>query len=153
MRCFMAALACLTTGFFGTAEDKPKDDAVLVQGSWDWDPAAKQSDAKPVVLLERIVIKGETLTFHYSLGGKKFTSPTEFKLDSKASPKEIDFTPTEDGNANKGKTYRGLYEFKAGRLKICYRGPGSTRPKNFNDKSAGNNVTVFITLMPSAVAE
>jgi uncharacterized protein (TIGR03067 family) len=145
----LAVVAICSLGFMSVAQDKPKDDSLLVQGIWDWDPAAKQSDAKPVVLLERVVIKGDTLTFHYSRNGKKFTTPTEFKLDPKRSPKEIDFTPTEEGNANKGKTYLGLYEVKAGQLRICYRGPGSTRPKNFNDMSAGNDVTTFLTFKPS----
>jgi hypothetical protein len=47
--------------------------------------------------------------------------------------------PTE--GANKGKTYLGLYDFKEGRLWFCYRGPESTRPKNFNDKP--NNFSTF----------
>jgi uncharacterized protein (TIGR03067 family) len=150
---FLAVVAvCSLSGLAGTADDKPKGDAQLVQGSWDWDPAAKQSDAQPQVLLERVVIKGDTLTFHYSLDGKKFTTPTKFTLDPKASPKEIDFTPTDKDNPNKGKAYLGLYEVKAGQLKICYRGPGSTRPKDFDDKSAGNDVTTFIVLKPSPAA-
>lgn len=135
---------CSLSGVAAIARDKPKDDAQLVQGSWDWDPAAKQSEAKPQVLLERVVIRGDKLTFHYNLDGKRFTSPTEFKLDPKASHREIDFTPTE--GANKGRAYLGLYKIEDGRLWICYRGPGSTRPKDFDDKSAGNDATVFIVL-------
>ena len=148
----LTVVAVCTLGLASIAQDKPKDDAHLVQGSWDWDPTLKQSDAQPVVLLERVVVKGDTLTFHYSLDGKKFTTPTEFKLDPKGSPKEIDFTPTDQDNANKGKAYLGLYEVKAGQLRICYRGPGSTRPKDFNDKAAGNDVTTFILLKPSPAA-
>jgi uncharacterized protein (TIGR03067 family) len=129
------------------ADDKPTGDARLVQGSWDWDPAVKQSDAKPQVLLEGVVVKGDTLTFHYLSAGERSTCAVTFKLNPDASPKEIDFTPTE--GANKDKTYLGLYELKAGQLRICYRGPGSTRPKNFDDKSAGNDATVFIVLKPT----
>lgn len=142
----LAGLAVFALALTGAAQDKPKDDTQLVQGTWDWDPAAKQSDAKPVILLERVVIKGDTLTFHYSMDGKKFTTPTTFSLDPKASPRTIDFTPTEKGNANKGKKYLGLYEVKAGQLRICYRGPGSTRPQDFDDKADGTNGTVFVTL-------
>jgi uncharacterized protein (TIGR03067 family) len=98
------------------------------------------------VLLERVVIKGDTLTFHYNLDGKKFTSATKFKLDPTASPKQIDFTPTAGGN--KGRTYLGLYEVKAEQLKLCYRGPESTRPKDFDDEHDPNTngTTTFIVL-------
>ncbi len=150
MKSIITAVAALSLlGFTGVAEDKPKDDSQLVQGSWDLDPAAKQFDAQ--MLLERVVIEGDTLTFHYSLRGRKSSTPTEFKLNPKASPKEIDFTPTDKDNANKGKTYFGLYEVKAGQLRICYRGPGENRPKDFNDKQAGTNgtSTMFIVCKPS----
>jgi uncharacterized protein (TIGR03067 family) len=147
-RVLALALMC-AIGFVGLAQEKPKEDAQLLQGSWDWDPAAKQSDAEPVVLLERIVIKGDSLKFHYSLDGKKFVTATEYKIDPTKSPKQINFAPTDKDNAGKGLTYFGLYELKDGQLKICYRGPGSTRPKSFNDKADGNNGTTFITLKPS----
>lgn len=146
----MALIFALGLGVL--AQDKPKEDAQLLQGSWDWDPAVKQSDAKPVVLLERIVIKGDTLSFHYSLDGKKFVTTTEFKIDPTKSPKQINFTPTDKDNAGKGLTYFGLYEIKAGQLKICYRGPESTRPKSFDDKADGTNLTTFITLKVSPMA-
>lgn len=149
---FLAVVAVCTLCLTGVGKDNPKDDAKLVQGSWDWDPTAKRSEAKPVVILERVDIKGGTLTFHYSLNDMKFATPCKFTLDPKASPKEIDFTPTDEDNPSKGKIYLGLYEVNAGQLRICYRGPGSTRPKNFNDKSAGNDLTVFIVLKPSPAA-
>lgn len=136
-------------GFTSVAQEKPKDDAQLVQGSWDCAPTAKQADAQPQVLLERVVIKGDTLTFHYSMDGKEFTTAAKFTLNPKASPKEIDFTPTDKDNSNKGKVYLGLYEIKAGQLRICYRGPGSTRPKSFTDMQDGTNMTTFIVLKPS----
>jgi uncharacterized protein (TIGR03067 family) len=102
-RTLAVAATCLILGVTGAAqENTSKMDAQRVQGTWDWDPAAKQSDIEPVVLLERIVIKGDTLTFHYSMGGKKFTAPTEFKLDPTKSPKTIDFTPTDKDNPAKG---------------------------------------------------
>jgi uncharacterized protein (TIGR03067 family) len=134
----------LLAGSSGTAQEKPSDDAQRMQASWDWDPAEKQSDAKPQVDLERVVIKGNKITFHYRLGDQRSTSTTEFKLDPKATPGTIDFTPSEGTNA--GRKYLGRYEIKGDRLRICYRGPGSTRPKDFSDKAAGNAATVFIYL-------
>jgi uncharacterized protein (TIGR03067 family) len=147
MRSNVLALTMLgLIGFTAAAEDKTKEDLKLLQGIWDWDPAAKQSEAEPVVLVERVVIKGDTLTIHYSLDGKKFGTPTEFKIDATASPKQINFAATDKDNAGRGLTYFGLYELKAGQLKICYRGPGSSRPKSFDDKGDGNNATSFLTL-------
>jgi uncharacterized protein (TIGR03067 family) len=94
-------LALMAVGTFGrsasVARDKPKTDAKLIQGSWECDPATKQSDAKPQILLERVVIKGDTLTCHYNFDGKRSTSSTEFKLDHTATPKQIEFTPHEGG--------------------------------------------------------
>lgn len=147
MRSNVLALTMLgLLGFTATAEDKTKEDLKLLQGIWDWDPAAKQSEAEPVVLVERVVIKGDTLTIHYSLDGKKFGTPTEFKIDATASPKQINFAATDKDNAGRGLTHFGLYELKGGQLKICYRGPGSSRPKSFDDKADGNNGTSFLTL-------
>src|SRR5436190_11457779 len=112
MKSIITAVAALSLlGFTGVAQDKPKDDSQLVQGSWDWDPAAKQLEP-PFPLLERVVFKGDTLTLHYSSDGRKYSTPTEFRLDPKASPKKIDFTPTDKDNPMKGKMYFGLYEVK-----------------------------------------
>jgi uncharacterized protein (TIGR03067 family) len=147
-RILVTALVCVIVTLQARAEDKPKEDAKAIQGDWAWDPAEKQSDARPVVLLDRIAIKGDKLTFHYRLGDQVSKSETKFKLDPKATPKRIDFTPTEGGN--KGKTYLGLYELKDGQLKICYRGPGSSRPKSFKDKADGTDGTVFIFLKVGA---
>jgi uncharacterized protein (TIGR03067 family) len=127
-----------------------KTDADLIQGVWNWDPDAKQSEAKPQILLEHVVIKDNKLTFHYNFDGKKFTSTTEFKLDPTQTPKQIDITATE-GN-NKVRTTLGLYEIQDGRLKICYRSSGAGRPKDFDDKQARNSdnntneVTSFVVL-------
>jgi uncharacterized protein (TIGR03067 family) len=144
----LLAALCSLCGLTGLAQDKPRDDKELLQGRWDWDPAAKQSDAQPVIHLEHVVIKGDTVTFHYKVvkDGTKSTSTSRFTLDPNSSPKFFDFTPNEGGN--KGKTYHGLYELKDGRLRICYRGPGSTRPKDFDDKHDPNTngSTTFIVV-------
>ena len=48
------------------SKEKVDPDAAPLQGSWNWDPAAKRSDAQPPVLLQRVVVKGDTITFHYN---------------------------------------------------------------------------------------
>lgn len=113
-------------------QGKGKPDKELIQGNWVWDAAYAQSDATPVVLVERIVINGDQLTFHYKMEADRFRSPTTFKIDSEAIPKQIEFTPTQ--GPNQGKTYVGIYEIKEGTLRIAYRGPGSPRPKRFHNE-------------------
>jgi uncharacterized protein (TIGR03067 family) len=134
--------------------EKPTGDALAMQGSWSWDVAYKQSDAQPLILLERVVIKGNRLTFHYRSGerpGGRFTIENIFKLDQPAIPKRIDFMPL--SGANKGKAYEGLYDLQPGQMKICYRGPGSTRPRDFRDKLEGNSSTTFIYLKMDRIRE
>ena len=82
--------------------DQAKGDAQLAQGTWDRDPAAEPSDEEPVLLAKRVVVKGHALAFHGDMGGKKFATPTQVTLDPKASPKQIDASPTEKGDPNKG---------------------------------------------------
>jgi uncharacterized protein (TIGR03067 family) len=99
------------------------------------------------VVYEKFVFKGDKLIMYLSLGDQKAEVECEFKLDPLASPKQIDFTPIAE--ANKGKSYRGLYEFKDGQLKICYRGRGASRPKDFNDKIDGTIGTTVLVLKPT----
>src|SRR3954453_12723996 len=60
------------------AAPAPKDpvdpDAAPLKGAWAWDPAAAQSDALPRVELERVVVRGDTLTLHYRAADGRFTS-------------------------------------------------------------------------------
>jgi uncharacterized protein (TIGR03067 family) len=127
----------------------PKVDTQVkqLQGTWDWNPDFPQSDAEPRIDLLRVVIKDDVLTFHYAFRGERFSVATRFKLNLKAMPKEMDFTPTE-GNV-KGKTYLARYEMKDNQLKICYRGPGRSRPTDFDDKRERGHATVFIYLKSS----
>ena len=127
---------------------KLQGDVLLLQGSWDWDPAVKQPLINPQIDTERVVIKDNALVIHYRHKVDTWTSETEFTLDPSADPKTIDFTPTT--GANQGKTYLGRYEIKDGKLRICYRGPGSTRPTGFDDKGNGNAGTTTLHLVPSA---
>ena len=121
-----------------TRADEPKGDKTAIQGTWEL--TARGKPAIPDVVCERVVFKGDKLTFHYKLDGKRSTTECTFKLDPTADPKQIDFTRADEDK--KGKPYLGIYELKDGKLRLNYRGPGSTRPKDFKDESAGNDVTV-----------
>ena len=140
LACLCAAGLCAV----GDAEDKAKEDETAIQGTWV--TVARTKPAKPDVICEQVVFKGDKLTFHYKLDGQPFTTECKFKLDPTATPKRIDFTPTEGDN--KGKPYPGIYEFKDGKLLFAYRGPMSTRPKGFDDAAAGNDVTVGYDFEP-----
>jgi uncharacterized protein (TIGR03067 family) len=139
------ALAATVAPAAPAPKDKVDPDAAPLQGTWEWDPAAEQSAALPRIDVERVVIKGDTLTIHYNLDGRRFASPTTFTLDPKARPPQIDFTPTE--GANKGRAYLGLYEVAGGKLRLCYRGPGATRPTDFGDRKDSTRDTSFLALV------
>lgn len=121
-------------------------DKKLIQGSWDWDPAVKHPVAHPPVHVERVVIQGDSLTFHYDLEGRKSFARALYILDPTASPKRIEFTFPE--GRTKGVTL-GLYEIDGDRLRICYKGPGEPRPKNFADRQSPNStvVTTYVELV------
>jgi uncharacterized protein (TIGR03067 family) len=131
----------------GWADDKPKEDQKIIQG--DWEVVDQLPEALPPVKYERLVFKDDKLIFHSRLDKQKDVVKTEFKLDSQADPKEIDFTPLEGGA--KGEKYLGIYELlKDGKLIIAYRGPGEERPKNLNAKQKENQNVVFIYLEPTS---
>jgi uncharacterized protein (TIGR03067 family) len=127
----------------GSAGDDSKGDEKAIQGTWE---VIEQPEALPKVVYDKIVFKGNKLIMYLSLGEQKAEAECEFKLDPSANPKQIDFTPL--AGANKGKPFRGLYEFKDGKLMICYRGQGASRPKDFGDKIDGTIGTTFLVLKP-----
>jgi uncharacterized protein (TIGR03067 family) len=141
---FLFACLCITgLGVICSGEDKPRDETAI-QGTWEL--IARSKPAEPDIVCERIVFEGEKMTFHYSLNGKRFTTECTFKLDPTTTPKRIDFTKT--GDNKNSKPYLGIYEFKNGELRISYRGPQSTRPKDFSDERDGTLVTVGYTFEP-----
>ena len=136
-----ALFLCLTVG----ADDKPtkaqKEERVkaavaALQGEWEL--TARGKPAEPDIVCERITFKGDKLTFHYLFNGKRFTSECTFSVDPTTAPGQIDFRPSEEQE----RLYLGIYELKDRALRFNYRGPGSTRPKDFKDASAGNDVAV-----------
>jgi uncharacterized protein (TIGR03067 family) len=132
---------------FTSARDQPKpakSDSDLMQGTWMWDTDHEQSKALPRIDIEKIVVKGNKLTFHYLMGEKRFESEFEFDVRSASMPKELDIKSLRE--AEKGKVTPGIYEIKDQTLKIAYRGAGSSRPKSFQDESDANNLTSRIWL-------
>ena len=141
---FPVLLAFILTSGQSLGQAVTKTDQEILQGIWK--PIQQLPIAIPDIRYVRLEFKGDKLTWHSRLDEQVGKAETKFKIDQKANPKTIDFTPTDGGN--KDQTYVGIYEVKGGVLRIAYRGPGATRPKDFLDKADGNNATTFLTLKP-----
>lgn len=113
------------------AADPAKPDKEAIAGSWR--VAACELENK---LLPESAFK----ELRYSMaadgkwkleGGPGFPKAAggTFELDPKASPKTIDFTPS-DGPF-KGKTFQGIYQLEGDELKACFAFPGKDRPKTY----------------------
>lgn len=135
----------LSTCVGGAGQDKPRDEREALQGSWVL--IEQLPRAIPDIRCERIVFKGDKLTLHYRLDGQIGVVETRFKLNPKAKPKAIEFTPTEGDR--KGEIFLGIYELKGDELKISYRGSGASRPRDFDDKMEGNQSTIYFMLKRS----
>ena len=134
-------LVALTVGLVMGTEKPKKDDgkkgATALEGNWEvvslTGNGKENDDAKGY----RVVFQGKTLTVKGKEGGKTVTT---FKIDPKK--KTIDLIPTKGDN--KGKTQKGIYELKKGRLTICFVGPGKDRPTKFtSEKGSGNSLVVL----------
>jgi uncharacterized protein (TIGR03067 family) len=139
-----AVLVLTYTGGVLSGDPQPADARKALQGTWR--TTLQFPKAEPLIVCEKMVIDGDKLVFHYELDGKRFPSPTRFEIDPNTTPKRLDFAPTE--GSEKGKRYLAIYEFKDGQLRIAYRGPGLTRPRDFRDFEEGNNNTSFLDFEP-----
>jgi uncharacterized protein (TIGR03067 family) len=130
---------CLVLTTTGRSDDRPAaDDMKSVQGLWEVTEHTPQGE--PKVTYTKVVFTDDKLVMHSTLGGRTYSVECTFKLSTGDGVKRIDFGPSKE------RTYPGLYEIKDGKLRICYRGPGSSRPKNFDDKLDGTAVTTFLVL-------
>jgi RNA polymerase sigma factor (sigma-70 family) len=105
---------------------KGKSDKDLLQGSWqivDAEMGGKKAEGEEgeQIKKQKLVVKGNTIK-------TKFES--EFTLDEKKTPREINVEVTEGPAQEVGK-WRGIYELKGDDLKICISLPGGERPKRF----------------------
>ena len=68
--------------------------------------------------------------------GKDSDSPGDeatFTIDPTKQPRTIDFTKA--AGDGKGKTLRGIYEWKDGKLRLCYDRGGEKHPREFSEKA------------------
>jgi uncharacterized protein (TIGR03067 family) len=75
-----------------------------------------------------LVVKGDT----YKVTVGKQVDEGTVKLNPSAKPKEMDITSTE--GANKGKTFKAIYELDGDSMKVCYDLGGKDRPTEFKTK-------------------
>ena len=105
--------------------DGIQDDAVRLSGTWTCVSVGEDGWWLPEFLASycKISFRGKEFEFGDDLG----TEGGSFDLKSAESPKGIDLIYRKDG-----KTFRGIYEMKEDRLRICYDPDHpSERPSKF----------------------
>lgn len=117
----------------GDSKDK---DLEPFQGNWKVELIEENGQREPEGEAARykISILRETMTVY--LDGRSET--TTFKIDASTTPKSIDLTP--NYGADKGRTFKGIYEFYGDRLRICAK-PTGDRPKEF---ASGEGVLILL---------
>lgn len=109
------------------AEDKDKIQGVWVFSSSERDGKQELTDLKGVLEIE---LGADTFRFHLPAGARHAQS---YKLDPKASPKTIDWTPA--GKPEPQQPMLGIYELDGDSLKICWGPIRGARPKEFTAKA------------------
>jgi RNA polymerase sigma factor (sigma-70 family) len=122
------------------AGPQAKSDKELLQGTWKVTAAKKNGqaindDELAQIKMLPVEFKGDTVTAR---------GPCDYKLDPAKTPKEIDVIPQEGPPGEKGLTFRGIYELKGDDLRICFRGPGLGRPKNFDDAEGAQTMEMTL---------
>ncbi len=110
--------------------DDAKDDLKALEGTWDlvyFERDGKevklQSDTKAVYTGDKFVVKR----------GDQVISAGTMKLDPGKKPKASEATYTE--GAEKGKTFKGIYQIDGDTVKFCRAGlPDDERPTEFKTK-------------------
>jgi uncharacterized protein (TIGR03067 family) len=82
----------------------------------------------------KVVVKGTTLTLKF---------PSEFALDDKKTPPEINLEVTEGPEREKG-TWRGIYQLEGDDLEICISPPDTDRPKEFATREGVPSVLLIL---------
>jgi uncharacterized protein (TIGR03067 family) len=118
----------------------PDEELAKLTGTWfatavtsdgkEWAPA----DVKKVFL----IVKGADYTFGEGARVAKGTH----KLDPSKSPKTIDATRT--SGAEKGSTFKGIYELEGDTFKVCFASPGKDRPADFSAKEGSGRRLIVL---------
>jgi uncharacterized protein (TIGR03067 family) len=136
-------LAALALAAPATAEDKERAEAEREAKNWsgtyrvmrlEWDGVkAEKEDLKKM----KVVLKGNAGEFHAY--GEVVRS--RFTFSPRKSPREIDAVYL--NGPLKGQAIKGIYKLEAGRLTVCYAGPGKPRPRVFAT-GPGSGFTLYV---------
>ena len=145
----LAAFACLSMlAFAATAADAPKPDAPAqgdkaLLGKWTISSAEMMGEKNADMVGATMEFTADKLTFKAKEDEGKHAS---YKLDTKASPKQIDVSPlNEEGKPLEGKTMTLIYEVDGDTLKLCGPDrPGEARPRTFESKKEPGTVLLIL---------
>jgi uncharacterized protein (TIGR03067 family) len=126
----VVVLLAMTLAIRSATAGDATDDLKAFQGTWDlvsFEREGKevkpQNDTKAIITGHKTIIK---------VGDKVIAAGT-FKLDPGKKPKAVDLTYT--AGPDKGKTFKGIYQFDGDQVKFCRPGsPDDDRPTEFKTK-------------------
>jgi uncharacterized protein (TIGR03067 family) len=135
------AVVIVAAGLLVAADKSNKDDAVKkelskMEGVWIAVSAERDGEkrSKDEIKDLKFTVKGDKWAIN--LDGQEYQGT--LKIDPTKTPKESD-SIMEDGQIVKA-----IYEVENGHLKLCWRGPGEDRPKEFVSKAdSGINLVIF----------
>src|SRR5437764_1855170 len=140
LACYAAAMLAVVLLGRNTMADDAKDDLKALQGTWeliyferDGKEVKLQNDTKAINTGNKFVVKR----------GEQVIAAGTIKLDPSKKPKASETTYTE--GADKGKTFKGIYQIDGDTIKFCRAGsPDAERPTEFKSKpDSGQFVAVY----------
>jgi uncharacterized protein (TIGR03067 family) len=118
-------------GFASSWHALAKDGKSELEGTWEL--VAFERDGQEVKLEKTTRSINAGNRFTVMVGGKVIAAGTA-KLDPTKKPKTVDVTYTE--GPDKGKTFKGIYEFDGDTARFCRPGsPDDERPRQFATKA------------------
>jgi uncharacterized protein (TIGR03067 family) len=70
------------------------------------------------------------------------TVECDYKLTTTTKPRAIDFTFASPADPQKTQVFKGIYELKGDKLKVCYGTDGVERPKTFASKEGSKLILI-----------
>ena len=116
-----------------TGASKPEGDKEKLQGTWLLvSMQISGSDRYDAGQGMKWTFSGDKLTGTGKLDGEEKAAPGTFAIDPSKDPKTIDL------RFDDKITYKGVYKFEDGRLKVCYH--AGDRPTEFASRAGSKNV-------------
>jgi RNA polymerase sigma factor (sigma-70 family) len=129
------------------AADKGKDDKEAIRGAWQvigletGGKDAPDNDETKLIKSGKCVITADKMTS--TVGPAEHV--TSYKLDPTKKPKEIDVTPQDGPENEKGKVIPAVYSLEGDVLKVCFPSPKNpTRPTEVATKEGGDAMLLIL---------